>query len=326
MTKELAAGLMYRPTAIDRDGTDVFVVEQYNHRVSKWNFLPAATPPANFVFTLDATWGSNGDGTTGGPGRTTATDDTNFNFPTGIVVLASENRIFVTDTLNHRIRVINLATGAFVDSIGTPGTGNGELYRPTHIADAQPTGILTVADSRNHRFSTFNDTTFAFLGNATPPAEGFHTPHGIKHNATNVEFYYSDLIRGKLFTYDATDGTTPAAPTTIGTPGTESSVPNELFYPGSASGSTGTAGDSFLTDTRNNTIKEFTAAGVVSDRLTGEGTTEGTFYFPDDTLGFAQTGSDYILVCNTLNNRVEVFNRVDDTFQNTFGSPTPVLP
>ena len=64
-----------------------------------------------------------------------------------------------------------------------------------------------------------------------------------------------------------------------------------------------------------------TSGGVISDRLTGEGTGDGEFYYPHDTIGFSQATSEYILVCNTLNNRIEVFNLDDDTFQNTFGSP-----
>ena len=321
MAKELAAGKMFRPTAIVRHFSTVFVVEQYNHRVSKWLFDPLESPPDNFVFTLDTSWGANNDGTTGGPGRAISDDDEFFNFPTGITRYGTTNRLFVTDTLNHRIRVINLTNGNFVDSIGTPGTGDGELYRPAHIDISESNTILAVADSGNHRVSTFNLTTFAFLGNATPPAEGFHTPFGVVNNSTNSEFYYSDLIRGKLYTYDSTDGTTPSTPTSIGTPGTDSSTPNELFYPGNASGFAATNTDSYITDTRNNKIKEFTEPGVVSDLLTGAGTENGEFYYPHDTIGFSDQGSDYILVCNTLNNRVEVFNRVDNLFQKKFGEP-----
>ena len=318
----LDAGKMYRPTGIVRHSSSVYVVEQYNHRVSKWNYVAAATPPANFVFTLDATWGTNGDGTTGGPGQAVSDTDNFFNFPTGITRDPDEGKLFVADTLNHRIRVITLATGVFEDSIGTPGTGDGELYRPTHLEPSTATSVLAVADSRNHRVSTFDLNTFAFIANATPPAEGFHTPYGVKHNDDNSEFYYSDQIRGKLYTY-GDDGTTPDAPTTIGTPGTDPSTPNELFYPGSASGGTGTATESYITDTRNSKIKKFTAAGTVSDVLTVAGTGDGEFYYPDDTFGYVDTGG-YLLVCNTLNNRVEVFDRASGTppdFKSTFGSP-----
>ncbi|GAF86464.1 unnamed protein product, partial [marine sediment metagenome] len=171
----LQTGKMYRPTDIIRSGNDLFVVEQRNHRVSKWIYsssvyssfrldagrstslqidnvgsgyvsptlvfsepdLPIANPvqttgtisqvggqldnpiitlsgngysTAPTVTVVDSTgidgavsvngfvepWGSNGDGTTGIPGRpdpTTSTDD-RFYRPTGIGLFG--NRLYVT--------------------------------------------------------------------------------------------------------------------------------------------------------------------------------------------------------------------------------------
>lgn len=326
MAKELAAGLMYRPTAIVHHLESVYVVEQYNHRVSKWDFDAGATPPANFIFTLDDTWGSNGNGTSGLPGRAIADDDEFFNFPTGITIYSNAGFLFVTDTLNNRIRVLNFSDGSFVKSfVTTPGTGDGQLYRPTHIGFNGGEDIVAVADSGNHRVSIYNGNDQTFMDNADPPPEGFHTPGGIHHSGPNETFYYSDLIRGKIYAYLHDDGTTPTFPFTIGTPGTDPTVPNELFYPGASTGNTGVGAESLLTDTRNNKIKFYTEPGVISDKIIGEGTTEGKFYYPEDSAGFSQT-DDYLLVCNTLNNRIEVFDRADNTFQSTFGSPTPVLP
>jgi len=49
----LDAGKMYRPSDVAFGGTGiVFVVEQFNHRVSKWTY----TQPS-YTFTLDTTWG-----------------------------------------------------------------------------------------------------------------------------------------------------------------------------------------------------------------------------------------------------------------------------
>jgi hypothetical protein len=321
MTKELSPGKMYRPTAIIRDiNVEVYVVEQFNHRVSKWVATPTDTPPANFDFTLVTGWGSNSDGTSGVPGTPTAVDDDKLNFPTGIAVDNANNRLFVSDTLNHRVRVLNLANGNFTGSISSAGTGDTNLYRPTHMDYSPGTNKLAIADSFNHRVVVYNSGG-GFQGIATPPAEGFHTPHGVKHNANQAKFFYSDLIRGKLYSYLSSDGLTPTTPTTIGTPGTESTDPNQLFYPGSASGSTDTVGNSWLSDTRNNKIKEFTPAGNISDVFTTAGTGDGEFYHPEDTTGFVDTGSDYLLIANTLNNRIEVYDRATNIFQTTFGSP-----
>jgi len=324
MSKVLAAGLMYRPTSIKHAASSVYVVEQYNHRVSKWDFDPDLGEPDNFNFTLDDGWGNNMDGTTGLPGLATGNEDNFLQFPTGSAIDSDNDTLFVIDTLNHRVRVMELSTGIFDGSFGGPGTENGKLYRPAHADLSTTDDTLAVADSGNHRVSVFDSTSFVFLGQAEPPDEGFHTPYGVKQNGVNQRFYYSDLIRGKLYAYDDDDGTTYEN-LAIGTPGTNPNDPNELFYPGSASGSTGNAGNSFLTDTRNNKIKEFTAEGTISDRIVGAGTREGKFYYPQDTIGSSQGSTEYILVCNTLNNRIEVFDRDDDSFKSTFGSPTTVL-
>ncbi|MCK5022616.1 MAG: NHL repeat-containing protein [Candidatus Aenigmarchaeota archaeon] len=318
MAKTLAPGKMYRPTAMEINSADdtLYVVEQYNHRVSKWNYTAGL-----FDFTLDPTWGSNGNGTTGNPGRPTADDDTNLNFPTGIAQNAPSDFLFVSDTLNHRIRVLLKSTGEFVDSIGSPGRGDGQLYRPAHLDDNDATGDLAIADSANHRISVFeNSGAFNFTGIATPPAEGFHTPWGVKHNTTNSEFYYSDVIRGKMYSYDDT-GLIPSTPISFGTPGTDTKDPNQLFYPGSSNGSTPTSGSSWLSDTRNNEIKEYTDLGQIAQKIAGAGTGDGQLYWPQHTTGFSNGGTGYLCVCNTLNNRIEVYERVFGGFETNFGSP-----
>lgn len=320
MAKELAAGKMYRPTAmeINSAANTLYVVEQFNHRVSKWNYTAGL-----FNFTLDDTWGDKNptDGTTGNPGRPTALDDSNLNFPTGIAQNSATDSLFVSDTLNHRIRVINKTTGVFETSFGTPGRGDGQLYRPTHLDDNDATGDLAIADSFNHRISVFeNSGAFNFTGIATPPAEGFHTPHGVKHNTTNQKFYYSDVIRGKMYPYDDT-GLTPSGDP-FGTPGTDPTDPFQLFYPGGSNGSTGVGGDSWLTDTRNNKIKEYDSTGnTITIKITGEGTGDGQLYWPQHTTGFSNGGTGYLCVCNTLNNRIEVYDRGTGNFETNFGSP-----
>ena len=309
---------MYRPTDVAFGGTGVvFVVEQFNHRVSKWDFTPGS-----FDFTLDTGWGSNGDGTTGVPGQASADDDDHFNHPTGIVHNVGNNNLFVSDTLNNRIRVLNITTGFFIDSMGTPGRGNDQLYHPAHIAANNPANLLVIADSRNHRVSTYNNSTFAFIAFADSPAGGFHTPYGTKHNGVNNEFYYYDVINGKIYPYSDTDGTTVTT-AAFGTPGTDPSDPSQIFYPGGAAGTTGTVGDSYVADARNNKIKQYTDSGggrVFTDKITGEGTGDGQLYWPEYAIGFTNN-VNYLIVCNTRNNRVEAYNRDTGAFQVNFGSP-----
>ena len=405
MSRILQTGKMYRPTSmeISTDDNAVFVVEQYNHRISKWIYtdglvdfkldagqvtsvvvvnggtgygisdpvifsapdLDIADPiqalgevggetlgmidnitvtvPGNgysVAPTIDATgsgngdavltavtsvpWGTNNNGTSGVPGKPINDTDNRLQFPTGIARHSSSSDLFVSDTLNHRIRVINKDTGDFEHSFGEPGTGDGQLYRPAHLSDnvggGGPGDELAVADSRNHRVSLFdNESPFNFIGNDNPPPEGFHTPWGVKYSPPNQEFYYSDIVRGKVYQYDD-DGMTFSS--SFGTPGTDPSDPNQLFYPGASNGTPTDSTDSYLPDTRNNKVKIYNSSQVISDLISDAGTGDGELYWPESATGFANTGNDLLCVCNTLNNRIEVYQRGGThDFLTSFGSP-----
>jgi len=266
-------------------------------------------------------WGTNGNGTSGVPGKPTSDTDNNLQFPTGIARLLENSTLFISDTLNHRVRVMNATDGSFTDSIGSPGTGDGELYRPAHLADNEDDDELAVMDSRNHRVAVFdNKTPFNFIANAdTPTPDNFHTPWGAKFNPDNSSFYYSDVIKGKVFRYDD-DGVT--FDVSFGTPGTDPADPNQLFYPGAANGTAANSNQSFLPDARNNKIKSYGSGNVITEIISGAGTGDGELYWPEHTTGIANGTQPLICVCNTLNNRVEVYDRDDpSTFLTNFGSP-----
>jgi len=149
----LVAGKMYRPTdvAVDVATNSVFVVEQFNHRISKWDYVDD-----DFEFTLDGSWGSNSDGTTGQGGPIGAGDstDTSLYRPTGIAF--DGTRLIVTDTFHNRIRTLAIADGAFIDSAGTGGSGNTNFYHPAGIAVNDANTILVIADEFNHRAVSYD--------------------------------------------------------------------------------------------------------------------------------------------------------------------------
>ncbi len=304
----IAAGKMYRPTDIENNTVldTVYVVEQRNHRVSKWTYNPP-----NFVFTLDETWGSNGDGTSGQPGQAISDDDDKLFFPTGILAKGS-NQLLVTDTFNNRIRILAEDTGDFTGSIGGPGVqGDLEFYRPTYMNRSDTR--IAIVDSRNARVAVFNNT-LAFLGSSDGT---FHTPNGAQLGTSpSGEFFYTDLVRGTIDRY-STDGTTFLD--SFGTPGTDPSVPSQLFYPGSGNGRN-EEGQQIFADTRNNRIKRFDSGGTFSTEgnlVTGTG--DGQLYWPASVTGFTDT-AHYNLVANTLNNRIDAFDG-NWNFQVTFGAP-----
>ena len=108
----LVAGKMYRPTSVKHHANSIFVVEQYNHRVSKWDFVNDT-----FVFTLAA-------------GQVTAISVTapgvNYDAPT-LVFSAPDLDIANPVTATGTISQMN---GNLISPVLTDG-GNGYSVAPT---------------------------------------------------------------------------------------------------------------------------------------------------------------------------------------------------
>jgi len=402
----LIAGKMYSPVdiAVDTTGNSVFVVEQRNHIISKWTYLPTATPPANFVFTLDAgrvtditfaggagtmyspndpiiigpptlniadpiqataevmtvggsgditainilnpgngydpnnlptataatagtpavlvavvstPWGTNGNGTTGQPGPAINSTDDNFYSPTGTVLDTdtSPDELLVTDTLHNRIKRINITTGATIGVIATGGTAPNQFYRPKGI-DVSTNSIM-IADERNHRCQAYDSTTFAFDGvSAAASPIAFSRPVGIGFNSLDGDFDVCDTRQGVISAYGDTGLVLQSQ---FGTPGTDPTVPNELFHPSGGHGALPTAGGTPFADSSNNIIKTVKVSVISDTSIKTPGTGNGQMYRPNSVLAFTDT-ANYVLIANTRNHRIEVFDS-SGTFQSTFGSP-----
>jgi DNA-binding beta-propeller fold protein YncE len=82
-----------------------------------------------------------------------AIEDPELRRPTGLAWSEAEGRLYVTDTLAHRISVYDRA-GARVATIGHRGTGAGELNYPGFLA-LGPGGELLVSDVLNFRVVAF---------------------------------------------------------------------------------------------------------------------------------------------------------------------------
>lgn len=87
--------------------------------------------------------------------------------PAGGLALDDEDHLYVSDTLNHRIRVIDLTTGVIDTLAGTGKAGFGgdggpatkaKLNNPRKLA-LGPDGKLYVGDERNHRIRVIDLTT-----------------------------------------------------------------------------------------------------------------------------------------------------------------------
>lgn len=69
--------------------------------------------------------------------------------PTGLAIHPTLQRLYVTDTTEHAVKVYDLA-GSYLFTIGKRGTGKAEFNFPTSIAFSRD-GLLHVNDSLNYR-------------------------------------------------------------------------------------------------------------------------------------------------------------------------------
>ena len=137
--------MFYYPTgvAIDPSTGDIFVADTYNHAIRMINISSGNV----------STFSGNGNpGLSNGP-RSTA----QFNYPYGIAIDPSTGNIFVADTDNVIIRMINISSDnvtTFAGIPGSPGYLNGpsslsQFNYPFGIAVNHFTGSVIVADTDN---------------------------------------------------------------------------------------------------------------------------------------------------------------------------------
>jgi hypothetical protein len=310
----LPPGKMYRPTGInvDESSNSIDVAEQFNHRISKWTYTDT-----NFDFTLDSSWGSNGDGTSGegGPIGDGGPTDNSLYRPTGIVF--DGTRLIVTDTFHNRIRTLSLATGEFIDSVGQGGNGISDFYHPAGI-DATPTEFV-VADELNHRAIkyTTGDTPSNPTILAAPTPLPFNRPYGVFFDIANSFYNVTDRFHGVINRYNTA---ATAFIAQYGKPGTSGI---DLFFPGNGSGEVVGQNSTAFADTRNNALKTGATSTIANLTGTTAGTGDGQLYYPDAVISFLDSATNYVLAANTLNHRIEAFSNTGNalTFQSNFGSP-----
>ena len=209
---------------------------------------------------------------------TTLAGSAQLNRPTGVAVDGSGN-VYVADTGGNAIwkvtaaGVVSTLAGHAGPGGSTDGTGTAASFRgPSGIA-ADPTGSLYVADTLNHTIRKVTPagvvTTLAGTAgasgavNGTGTAARFYGPQGIVLDAS-----------GNLFVADTNNN---AIRKVVASSGTVTTVAGQNGVAGSADGASGqaqfyfpsgigidSAGNLFVADTDNHTLREIALAGTVS--------------------------------------------------------------
>jgi len=304
-----SAARFYHPFGVAVDGTgNVYVAEWDNSTIRK-------ITPGGVVTTLAGTAGVTGsaDGT-GSAAR--------FNGPIGVAVDGTGN-VYVGDFFNSTIRkitpdgVVTTLAGTAGVSGSADGTGSAaRFYLPTGVA-VDGTGNVYVADQANHTIRKITPagvvTTLVGTAGASGSADGtgsaarFHHPAGMAVDGT-----------GNVYVTDSTNHTirkiTPAGVVTTlaGTAGASGSADGTgsaaRFWQPYGVAVDG-AGDVYVADDLNHTIRKITPAGVVTT-LAGtagaSGSADGTgsaarFYRPN---GVAVDGTGGVYGADTFNHTI----------------------
>lgn len=123
----------------------VYVADQGNDRVARFTLSPTTLQP------------------TGPPALSGA--DVDLAAPQGIALDPGATRLYVADDDHHRVLVLDPATLAPVGSVGTFGTGPGQMQNPYDVAvDGHELPQLYVADNLNNRVDVFDAFGLGFLG------------------------------------------------------------------------------------------------------------------------------------------------------------------
>lgn len=189
------------PKSLSSDGTSVYVTDSGNHTIRKITLSTGATTTvAGYAGTLGSSDGS------GSAAR--------FNAPFGITQAGTN--LYVTDTQNHTVRVIDTTNGAVTTLAGVAASsGSNDSSGSTAAKFNTPTGIVSdgtslyVADTLNHVIrkivmGTGAVSTLAGTAGSSGAVDGtgaaarFNQPVGLALDTTNGILYVSDQNYSKI--------------------------------------------------------------------------------------------------------------------------------
>ena len=273
---------------------NIYVADTANHTVRK-------ITPAGVVTTLAGTAGASGNADGTGPAA-------RFNHPAGAAV-DSTGTVYVADTDNNSVRKI--AAGGVVSTLATGFNG------PSGIA-ADGVGTIYVGDTLNHVIRKITSagavSTLAGAVGLSGSADGtgsaarFHGPQGLAIDGAGnlyVADTNNDTIRKVVLASGAVTTVAGQAGASGATDGTGSQA--RFFFPSGVA--IDAAGNLYVADTDNSTVRELAPSGVVSTFAGQPGTTgsadglDGATRF-DFPAGLAIGNASTIYVADTNNHAI----------------------
>ena len=260
-----SAALFKYPNGVAVDATgNVYIADESNHTIRK-------ITSGGVVTTLAGTAGSQGS--TDGTGSAAR-----FTGPTGVAVDV-EGNVYVADRANHSIRkitsggvVTTLAGSSAGDTGSSDGTGSdARFWSPRSVAVDVEQGTVYVADTANHtirKITSGGVSTLAGSAGDTGSADGtgsaarFNQPRGVAVDAVG-NVYVADWVNHTIrkITFDG-EVTTLAG--TAGSSGSTDGTGSAARFNRPLGLAVDAAGNVYVTDGSNHTIRKITSGGVVT--------------------------------------------------------------
>ena len=306
-----SAARFFFPTGVAVDGSgNVYVAESSNHTIRK-------VTSAGVVSTLAGSAGSSGSADGAGSAA-------RFNYPFGVAVDGSGN-VYVADSSNHTIRKVSSAgvvttlagTALSGVSISADGAGSAAGFYSPHGVAVDSNGNVYVGDTANHTIRKVTPagvvTTMAGTAGSSGSTDGtgsaarFSSPTGVAVDNT-----------GNVYVADYGNNTIRK----VTSSGVVTTLAGRADYVGSSDGigisalfrspidvAVDAAGNVYVTDSGNHTIRKVTPSGVVTTfagASRSSGSTDGTgsaarFNFPS---GLAVDGAANVYVADTSNHTI----------------------
>ena len=123
-------------------------------------------------------------------------------------VAVYQNNIYVCDFEKHQITVFDKESGEIESTVGTPGTDDGELFKPTHVT-VNEFGDVYVMDAFNFRVQKFDSEGqhIRNIGYHGDTFGGFARPKGISVDSEeNIHLYAVDIAFENVQIFDDETG------------------------------------------------------------------------------------------------------------------------
>jgi tripartite motif-containing protein 71 len=254
----------------------------------------------------------------------------------GLTIDRSNNVLYVADSAKQHVEVYNIAPGGsfgtFQGTIGTPGSGDGQLGGPRDMAIGTD-GTVYVSDYTYWRINAYNplfasSQPGAFLHQIPdPPVKpapgGFNMANGVGVSPVNGTVFVTDTFNQRVQEFASITSSTPGAfiqqwgsrlPALDG--------PFALDYPRGVSIDPNN-GHVWVKDTRSGYIKQYTVSGTSPSNATvtfdsefgGQGSAPGQFFYavgifvgPDGTLYIPDSANGRFQVTNQSGAVLHIFN------------------